>query len=194
MRQELGAGNAPQAYLRLMMNQCLNDRLAAVKDAVELGDRQATRRLVQGLWLPVGTFDGYAWENAVSSEISSHIPQRDKYEFRIAYVMVPELDSVRAKMLGEMASLDSIPHDGGPLGQAEKQIALEAIANLDMDNHRMARASAFSLRHMKKLGIGIDREQLRRKIAEANLHYSGCLTTDGNRLRSMISGEGFDPR
>jgi hypothetical protein len=194
MRQELGAGDAPQNYVRLMMNQCFIDRLGAVKQAVEAGDRPGSRRLLQMLWLPVGTYDNYAWENAVSSEISTHIPQRDKYEFRIAYVMIPELDAVRGKMLGEVATLQSIPRDGGPLGQAEKQIALEAVANLDVDNHRMVRASAFALRHMSKLGIGIDRDQLRRRIAETNAHYGGCLTTDGNILRAMISGRAFDPR
>jgi len=194
MRQELGAGDAPQAYVRLMMNQCFNDRLAAVKESVERGDRMASRQLAQGIWLPVGTFDNYAWENAVSSEISSHIPQRDKYEFRIAYVMVPELDSVRAKMLGERAALDSIPRSGGPLSQTEKQIALEAIANLEIDNHRLVRAAAFMLRHMKKLGVRIDRDQLNRRLAEANAHYGGCLTTEGNILRAMIAGESFDPR
>jgi len=54
MRQELGAGDAPQNYLRLMMNQCFIDRLEAVKQAVEIGDRATSRRLVQTLWLPVG--------------------------------------------------------------------------------------------------------------------------------------------
>ena len=194
MRQELGSGNGPQNYVRLMMSQCINDRLAGVKQAIEAGNRVTARRLVAGLWLPVGTYDNYAWENAVSSEISTHIPQRQKYEFRIAYVMVPELDSVRGKMLGELATLRSIPGDGGALSEAEKQIFLEAIANLQMDNHRMERASSFALRHMRNLDIGMDRDQLHRRIAEANLHYGGCLTTDGNRLRSMISGEVFDPR
>ena len=194
MRQELGSGDAPQNYVRLMMSQCFTDRLAAVKEAVEGGDRDATRRWAGTLWLPVGTFDNYAWANAVSSEISTHIPQRQKYEFRIAYVMVPELDAVRGKMLGELATLQSIPRDGGPLSQSEKQIALEAVANLEMDNHRMERASSFMLRHMRNLGLGIDRDQLRRRIAETNIHYARCLTTDGNKLRSMISGEVFDPR
>lgn len=194
MRQELSAGNAPQSYVRLMMSQCFIDRLAAVKQAVEAGDRTQAERLSQMLWLPVGTYDSYAWENAVSSEISTHIPQREKYEFRIAYVMTPELDTVRGKMLGELASLRSIPSGGGPLSQTEKQIALDAVANLELDNHRMERASSFVLRHMRNLGIGIDRDQLRRRIAEANMHYAGCLTTDANRLRAMISGEVFDPR
>ena len=194
MTQELGAGDAPQNYVRLMMSQCFRDRLAAVKQAVEAGDRTGARQTVQALWLPVGTYDNYAWENAVSSEISTHIPQRQKYEFRISYVMIPELNTVRGKMLGELATLQSIPRDGGPLGQAEKQIALEAVANLEMDNHRMERASSFTLRHMKNLGIGIDRDQLRRRIGEASAHYAGCLTTDGNSLRSMISGEVYDPR
>ena len=97
-------------------------------------------------------------------------------------------------MLGELATLQSIPRDGGPLSQSEKQIALEAVANLEMDNHRMERASSFMLRHMRNLGLGIDRDQLRRRIAETNIHYARCLTTDGNKLRSMISGEVFDPR
>lgn len=194
MRQELGAGDAPQNYVRLMMSKCLNDRLATVKEAVEAGDRTTSRGLVQGLWLPLGTYDNYAWENAVSSEISTHIPQREKYEFRIVYVMIPELDAVRAKMLGELATLRSIPRDGGPLSQPEKQIALEAIANLEIDNHRMERASSFVLRHMRNLGIGMDRDQLRRRIGETKMHYAGCLTTDGDVIRSMISGEVFDPR
>jgi hypothetical protein len=194
MRQELSGGDAPQNYVRLMMDQCFRDRLAAAKQAVEAGDRGMSRRLAELLWLPIGTYDDFAWQNAVSSEISSHIPQRDKYEFRIAYVMVPELDLVRGKMLGELAKLNSIPRDGGALSPTEKQIELEAIANLDVDNHRMVRASAFALRHMKNLGVGIDREQLRRRIAEAHIHYSGCLTTDGTRLRAMIAGEIFDPR
>ena len=194
MRQELSSGNAPQNYVRLMMSQCFIDRLAAVKQAVEAGDRAKSERLSQMLWLPVGTYDSYAWENAVSSEISTHIPQGQKYEFRIAYVMTPELDAVRGKMWAELASLHSIPAQGGPLSQVEKQIALEAIANLEMDNHRMERASSFVLRHMRNLGIGIDRDQLRRRIAEANMHYDGCLTTNGDVLRSMISGEVFDPR
>ena len=194
MRQELGSGNAPQNYVRLMMTGCFNDRLSAVKQAVELGDRTASLQRINSLWLPVGTYDSYAWENAVSSEISSHIRQRDKYEFRIAYVMIPELNAVRAKMLGDLAKLRSVPSGGGQLSQAEKQIALEAIANLEIDNHRMERASSFTLRHMRNLGLGVDRDQLRRRIAEVNVHYAGCLTTDGNKLRSMISGEVFDPR
>jgi hypothetical protein len=194
MRQELGAGDAPQNYVRLMMSQCLSDRLAGVREAIEAGDRAASRQLVQTIWLPLGTYDNYAWENAVSSEISTHIPQREKYEFRIAYVMIPELDAVRAKMLGELAALRSIPRDGGPLDQSEKQIALEAIANLEIDNHRMERASSFALRHMRNLEIRMDRDQLRRRIAEVDIHYAGCLTTNGNRLRAMIAGEVFDPR
>ena len=194
MRQELGAGNAPQNYARLMMTQCFNGRLAAVKQAVETGDRTGSKQLTRALWLPVGTYDAYAWENAVSSEISTHIPQREKYEFRIAYVMTPELDSVRGRMLDELATLRSIPTSGGSLNQAEKQIALQAIANLEIDSHRMERASAFVLRHMRNLGIAIDRDQLRRRIAEANLHYGGCLTTDSKVLDKMIAGEVFDPR
>jgi hypothetical protein len=108
--------------------------------------------------------------------------------------MVPELDAVRAKMLGEWATLRSIPRHGGSLSQAEKQTALEAIANLEIDSHRIERASSITLRLIKNLGIGLDRDQLQRRIAEANIHYAGCLTTDGNRLRAMIKGENFDPR
>ena len=194
MRQELSAGNAPQNYVRLMMSRCFNERLAAVEQTVQAGDRAQSRRLAQALWLPLGTYDNYAWENAVSSEISTHIPQGQKYEFRIAYVMVPELDTVRGKMLDELARLQSIPRDGGPLNLTERQIALEAIANLRIDSHRMERASSFALRHMRNLGIAMDRDQLRRRIGEANMHYAGCLTTNGNTLRGMIAGEVFDPR
>src|SRR6476620_11905915 len=49
MRQELGAGDAPQNYVRLMLNPCFIDRIAAVKQAVEAGDRAGSRRLIHTL-------------------------------------------------------------------------------------------------------------------------------------------------
>jgi hypothetical protein len=73
-------------------------------------------------------------------------------------------------------------------------LARLAIADLAIDNHRMERASSFALRHMKNLAIRVDRDQLRRRIGEANLHYARRLTTNGETIRAMISGETFDPR
>jgi hypothetical protein len=59
---------------------------------------------------------------------------------------------------------------------------LDATENLVLDNDRVRRASSFTLRHMRDLGIGITRAQLRNNLADVPV-YDGCLTRE---IKPMI--------
>ncbi|HKX92784.1 MAG TPA: hypothetical protein VJM15_10225 [Sphingomicrobium sp.] len=177
MNQELSNGNGPQAYVRLAVHQCLADRLQATRAAINAGDRAMARRQIDVIDLPLRNYNSHAREAANSSDIAAHIPADTMYEYRIVYALVPEMDDVHRGELEHLAELRSLPASGGPLSQQEKHTALAAVENLMLDNDRMKRASAFTLRHMRDLEIGVNRPQLRRNFADVPI-YGNCLTSD----------------
>jgi hypothetical protein len=53
-----------------------------------------------------------------------------------------------------------------------------------------ARASAFTLRRIRNLGIGLDPESRAKNIGETRRAYGDCLTQD---IRPLIEGTPTDP-
>jgi hypothetical protein len=104
------------------------------------------------------------------------------FEYRIVYSLMPELDVLHRKELDDLAQLRSLPETGGPLDQDEKRAILAATENLILDNDRVKRASSFTLRHMRDLGVGITRSQLQANFADVPV-YDGCLT---RQIKPMI--------
>jgi hypothetical protein len=104
------------------------------------------------------------------------------FEYRVVYSLMPELDELHRKELADLAQLRSLPGTGGPLDQEEKRAVLGATENLILDNNRVKRASSFTLRHMRDLGVGINRAQLHFNFADVPV-YDGCLTRE---IKPMI--------
>jgi hypothetical protein len=175
MDQELSNGNGPQAYVRLVIFRCLDERLSALRGAIQRGDRVEVIRRINDIQLPLRSWNSFARQAANASDIVSRMPRSVSNEYRIVYSLTPELDDVHHQELQDLAQLRAIPTGTEPLSIAEKLSALEAIENLIIDNQRMRRGSAFTLRHMRELGVGITRDQVARNFADVPA-YSGCLT------------------
>jgi hypothetical protein len=182
MDQELSNGDGPQAYVRLAIYQCLDSRLRQVREAADRGDRATVRRAISSIDLPLRTYNSFAREAANSADIAAHMPVGRMFEYRIVYSLMPELDELHRKELEDLAQLRSVPPTGGPLNQVEKRAVLAATENLILDNNRVKRASSFTLRHMRDLGIGITRDQLRNNLADVPV-YHGCLA---RQIKPMI--------
>jgi hypothetical protein len=182
MDQELSNGDGPEAYVRLAIYQCVDDRLREVRRAIQTNDRAAIRQAIARIDLPLRTYNSFAREAANSADIAAHMPARRMFEYRVVYSLMPELDSLHRKELEDLAQLRSLPATGGPLDQEEKRAILAATENLILDNARVKRASSFTLRHMRDLGVGISRAQLRNNLADVPV-YADCLTRD---IKPMI--------
>lgn len=182
MDQELSNGDGPEAYVRLAIYACLDSRLRQVREATEGGERAAVRRAIAGIDLPLRTYNSFARDAANSADIAAHMPARRMFEYRVVYSLMPELDELHRKELVDLAQLRSLPGTGGPLSQEEKRSVLGATENLILDNDRVRRASSFTLRHMRDLGIGITWTQLRNNLADVPV-YDGCLTRE---IKPMI--------
>jgi hypothetical protein len=185
MTQEMETPNGGQAYARLAIHDCLESRLAAIRAAVESGDRSQSRKLIDTIWLPNKTYDSLARERATASDVASHMPADEMIHFRIVYAQIADLDRLADKELGDLAHLRALPATGGPLQQSEKLAETSAIEELNLDNDRMARDARFTLRHMRIAGLQLDRKYLAQQIGDARAHYGRCLSVpDGGAART----------
>lgn len=188
MNNELGSGDGPQSYARMAMHDCLDSRLTRIREAVESGDRAQSRRLIDNLWLPKGTYDSMAREAANSSDVASHMPHERMLQYRITYEVVPDMDRLADKELADLARLRALPARGGPIETSEKLSETEAVEALKLDNDAMAREARFILNHMLRMGVPLDRAFVEFNLSQPREHYSGCLA------RVAINSGGPAPR
>src|SRR6185503_17394236 len=52
MNNELGSGDGPEAYERVVLHDCIRTNLDALRASVEQGDRARSRKLIDRFWLP----------------------------------------------------------------------------------------------------------------------------------------------
>ncbi|MES2121108.1 MAG: hypothetical protein V4513_11125 [Pseudomonadota bacterium] len=177
MDQEVSTGNGPQAYARLSIYQCAADRLQRLRALAEGGDRKEVIQAIAAIQLPLRNYNSSARDAANSADITAHMPADRKYDYRILYALTPELDAIHRKELEDLAVLRSLPASGGPLDLSEKRLVLGAAENLALDNDRVKRASVFTLRRMREIGIRLDKDQLRRNFADLPA-YRNCLNRE----------------
>ena len=189
MRQELSNADGPEAYARLAIRDCVANRLAGVRTAIEQGDRAASRLRIEDLWLPKRTYDSFARDSAVASDVASHMPAGTMFNFRIVYSLIPEMNRLQDGELADLSRLRALPATGGALTQPEKLAETGAIEALELDNERMGRAAAFTLQHMQDVKVGLDPRMLGRDIQEADAHYDGCIARD---VRPLIASRQSD--
>jgi hypothetical protein len=189
MKQELGNADGPEAYARLAIRDCVASRLAAVRTAVEQGERAASRRQIEALWLPKRTYDAFARDSAVASDVASHMPAVTMFSFRIVYSLIPEMNHLQDAELADLSRLRALPASGGALTQAEKLAETGAIEALELDNERMGRAAAFTLLHMRDVKVGLGPHMLGRDVGEARAHYDGCMARD---VGPLVAGRQSD--
>jgi hypothetical protein len=175
MDNELTRGNGPQAYARLAMHDCVASQLGDLRGAIERGDRAQSQRLIEAFWLPKRTWDSLARESATASDIASHMPHDRMLQYRIAYEVVPDLQRLADKELGDLGNLRALPETGGAIQTSEKIAALQAIESLKLDNDATSRESTFLLSHMQLMHLALDRDFVGRNMQEPRQQLGNCL-------------------
>lgn len=187
MNNELSSGDGPQAYERLALHDCVATHLDSLRALVEQGDRSRSRKLIDQFWLPNRTWDSLARDAANTADVAAHMPHERMFQYRIAYEMIPALQRLAEKELGDLGRLRALPASGGELTSDEKLSEIAAIEALKLDNDTFARGSRFVLMRMKMMGLGLSRRFVERRVRAARAHYGDCITSP--RLESNSSGQ-----
>ena len=187
MDNELSAGDGPEAYTRLAMHDCIAAGLASLRASVESGDRSASRKLIDQVWLPSRTWDSLAREGATAADIAAHMEHQRMLQYRIAYEMIPDMQRLSEKELTDVGHLRALPATGGPLASGERLSEIDAVEALKLDNDTFARESRFLLARLKVMGLALDQGFVDRNIGEARMHYSDCITVP--RVPTVVPGQ-----
>lgn len=175
MQRELFFDNGPQVYGRAVVHPCLQQRLAALRAAVD-GDRsrQELAKLIDGIQVDFTSYDNLAIQSAFASDIAAHMPQDRLNAYIQAYQMIPTMDRTNALEAGDLAHLRSLPRTGGPLTQDEKGRVLEATDSLRTRDRVMFIAARWTLPTMRKLGGQLDPARKQRFMNFARYYYGTC--------------------
>jgi hypothetical protein len=187
MNNELGSGDGPEAYERLALHDCVATHLDSLRASVEHGDRSESRKLIDRFWLPNRTWDSLARDAANTADVAAHMPHQRMFQYRIAYEMIPAMQRLAEKELGDLGRLRALPASGGELTSDEKLSEIAAIEALKLDNDTFARGSRFVLLRMRMMGLGLSKRFVERRVRSAHAHYGDCIISP--RLESNSSGQ-----
>lgn len=187
MNNELGSGDGPEAYERLAIHDCVATHLNGLRALVEHGDRSESRKLIDRSWLPNRTWDSLARDAANTADVAAHMPHQQMLQYRIAYEMIPAMQRIAEKELGDLGRFRALPASGGELTSDEKLSEIAAIEALRLDNDTFERESRFVLLRMKMMGLGLSKRFVERRVRAARAHYGDCVTSP--RIGSNSSGQ-----
>jgi hypothetical protein len=187
MNNELGSGDGPEAYERVVLHDCIRTNLDALRASVEQGDRARSRKLIDRFWLPNRTWDSLARDAANTADVATHMPHERMLQYRIAYEMVPDMQRLAEKELGDLGHLRALPASGNELAPDEKLSEIAAIEAVRLDNDTFARESRFLLLRMKMMDLRLSRHFVEHHVHAAREHYGNCVTSP--RLGASSSGQ-----
>jgi hypothetical protein len=175
MNNELSSGDGPEAYERLAIHNCVAAHLDRLRATVEGGDRAWSWKLIDQFWLPNRTWDSLARDAANTADIAAHMPHERMLRYRIAYEMVPDMQRLAEKELGDLGRLRALPASGGEITAEDKFSEIGAIEAIKLDNDTFARESRFLLLRLKMMEIGLSRRFVKHHIQAARAHYGDCV-------------------
>jgi hypothetical protein len=176
MQRELFYDNGPLVYQRAAMHPCLQQRLRAIRDAVQADKgREEVAHLIAGVQLEFYSFDSLAIESAFASDVAAHMPQDRLNAYIQSYQMIPIMDRTNAQESGALARLRSLPRTGGVLNQEERSRALEAVEALRNYDALMFTSARWTLPTMRQLGGEFDPARMQRNMNFARHYYGTCI-------------------
>lgn len=172
---EFSANNGPQAYMRLVIHDCLDNRYVALREAIAAGDRGAIEVALAPIDFPARTYDDEALQAALGAGVVPHIDIDRWKHVRLMYGRIPKLDERAQAERMLLAELRALSWTTSPLDPAERLSALRTVEKLRELNNRMGTAGHWMIRHGRDAGLSIDQAALLDHRREFGVGWNGCM-------------------
>lgn len=182
---ELG-DNLVNAYERLAINDCLEPRLAELRDELFKGEPMWTgsrARFANDIYnqafppvyrTPNRPWPQDAWETALNGEVLGHFRPERVAEFAALFDEVSGLQRSQAEELDVAASLGDLAFPG-PMSPSERRANLKLVAKLSALNARIVFQSEVLLKNAADTGLLPDREQLKKNLDQQRRYRGDCV-------------------
>ena len=182
---ELGH-NLVNAYERLAINDCLEPRLAELRDELIKGEPMwigSPARFANDIYHPVfppvyrtpnRTWPKDAWETALNGETLGHFRPERVAVFASLFDEISSLQRTQSEELDLAASLGDLAFPG-PISAAERRANLKLVAKLGAVNARIVFQSREVLKNAADAGLAPDTEQLKKNLDQQRRYRGNCV-------------------
>lgn len=177
MTAELTTDDGPQAYARRAADPCIRAALDGIRDSIERRlPRAEVIARIKRYDVPFWTWDQFAYQAMIASDLTAHIPAERLQRWTSAYAVVPALDRVNAREFNDGADLVSLGRVGGALSDNERDRLLHAVEVARRDNAAMMAGLRVMIPAMEAVGVRLDAKTkaVVRKYGAGN---AGCAPT-----------------
>lgn len=179
------------AYERLAINNCLEPRLAELRDELINGGAIWTgsqARFADDIYKPLfppvyrtpnrpWTTD--SWETALNGQVLGHFQPERVAQFASLFDSVSTLRRSQSEELDLAASLGDLAFSG-PISVAERRANLKLVAKLVALNARIIFLSREMLKDAQKAGISPNQKLLKESLAEQRRYRGNCVRGPGS--------------
>ena len=180
LRLELLEDNAPQAYTRLAVAGCYDQRLAAILAAAQTGDRAQVTALVRSYAPASYSWDSEAWRATLASDVGSHTSANQMILWSAPYRLTPNLGAYNDQEGATLADLQ-IGAGPQPLSAEERSRLVRAVYTLRRLNDLIRRRSRTFLRSLLDLDMEIAPDEQARLMALVRTSVGSCAMVPNYR-------------
>ena len=174
MRLELAEDDGPQAFGRVVIFRCLDNRLAMIHDGAAAAPADQLRRWVASYAPPIRTWDAEAWKVVVSSDVGNFMGAERLVDWSAAYRAVPRLNDTNLRESALAAQLrDALPPTGEPTA-ADRQTLRRVAGELRFWNIGIVRGSELFLKRLQVLGASVPAATQQSLLSQARDLFGDC--------------------
>ena len=182
---ELGS-NLVNAYERLAINNCLEPRLAELRDELVKDEPMwagSRARFANDIYHPAfppvyrtpnRPWPKDAWETALNGETLGHFRPERVAKFAALFDEVSGLERSQSEELDLAASLGDLAFPG-PISAAERRANLKLVAKLGALNARIVFQSRLLLNNAADAGLSPDPQQLKASLDQQRSYRGNCV-------------------
>jgi len=183
MRIELSQDDGPQAYARLLIGRCLDQRIIRIHDQAGTAPPDQLRQWIAGYAPPFRVWDSEAWKLVVAGDTGSHMASDRAIAWSAPYRIVPNITETAVEEQRLLVELNNaLPPSGAPSADDLHTLRL-ASDQLHMLNRRMIASSRLFLARIRDNGADLrpaDRAEL---IRRAQALYGSCISVPDPNAR-----------
>jgi hypothetical protein len=178
--------NLVNAYERLAINDCLEPRLAELRDELSKGEPMwpgSRARFANDIYhqafppvyrTPNRPWPKDAWETALNGEVLGHFRPERVAQFAALFDEVSGLQRSQSEELDVAASLGDLAFPG-PMSAAERRANLKLVAKLSALNARIVFQSEVVLNNAADTGLSPDPKYLQESLDQQRRYRGNCV-------------------
>jgi hypothetical protein len=175
MRLELADDNGPQAYGRLLITHCLDDRIAMIRDGATAAPADQLRGWLALYAPPFRSWDSEAWKAVQASDAGKFMGPARLLDWSAAYRIVPGMSEMNAQESELAAELRSALPPSGEAGAADRQNVRRLAGLLRFANSRMTRGSELLLARTRSLDATVPVGTQKDLLSRARALFGACV-------------------